>query len=1397
MKQCSIIAAILIPIILNPILVNAGPEETPPPPSLVRLFAPGHSVVDTNGDGLADALNAVIVIPDNPSPYHAAAAAELAARFGYQTTALSFPVVINESGLSDVDSEIVIRLGLLSELESEIKPYSDSISGLLKPGTGAVIAVGKERFTYAIVGFDGPGLHEAASQFSARWPNAWEIWGQQTSTRLNKLEEDAGKLMSESGLAEVVSHLTCLLYEIQPEQDKDPDLASEEKRRSLDNMLFDRGEVRAAVLRVEPSSPALAAKVREAFESLLTDQRRGRRVDMLNYSGIREVLIEIVNGDEIIGLSLPRFSHPARMLRRRPDPAASRKPKEIEGGDIDLSNLFSLKGLYTDAIKDQIPDKIETVIALGEDAGLAEVGEFAARLSLECAGMSIPLAIVNPRVDQLEEMKQPILVGEGIGTDYLKKQGKLHSPALESGQGYICLVPDAFNKSNAVVVLGDRAGLAASLRYLAEKYPGVADHEPGNLTLSDTTKRAELLLGQKNAAGRLWAALGAAAGELPELKRRSISKLSAEIVIDRALPGYEPAVKQWLSENLPGTEVEVAIPGRRAPKSILEEEKQFEYEVDRFKSLFEEKILPAVNSGSRIELDVRLSEPKDVLTELHTWLERHLLEKGVKQEDLKLSLICAYKQGFHWLRDEVLPRLRGRSAASILVKFRPEEPDFNQIYKFYPERTRWLSELYPIDEIFEKELGIALEAIEFEIDDSLEKTYSLVVRDDSGVEILTDSFSPATVTRPYLEQFPKWADVVAQTGWCKAVVGGESVVDQRIETDTEMVWDFYQKEILKKAYDHVMKETGKKPTLDKQPFFHTLQVEAWLSEPDERLGIDEELVSSIESLHEDIYFNSLDFFNGMIPRGTEKLPADARYTTRTGAPGSVIPLIHPGKPGSAPRAKFTFLGNHAQKNGITLSWTDTEGREDKRSVDIPAVEPKNVMLSGMVIGEHGPEVLIVSASLPTPENIGLLADGLAMINGGSDPVASQYLFDHPALKEVRFSLKSGDAHSTLALESRGKVEAQSVLEPTSPGVQIVPESRIIYPDEAVEIARRLGAYPGITAYRGGASYQQRPVFTLEILTPTESTHVSRAKMVTAKPTILIVGRQHANEVSSTSHILRLTELLATGKNYSEYRKRLNIIMLPVENPDGAALVEKLNEINPNHMNHAARYTALGVELGTQHDRPDTLLTEALVRPALWDRWLPDVFLNCHGYPTHEWVQQFAGYSPYQFRDYWIPRGWFVYVTHLDDPRHPDHRRAGQSVLKYIDRELTADPEMAKLNERIYRRYWRWAGRWQPHVINYELHGNTMIYSERRSSVPHKPSARTEITVINETPEQMDETPSTDWMGVVVSQGIRYLEAHLKMLAESENVIEEFEQESGGRVQRTLFRKRPPRTKKED
>jgi len=36
-----------------------------------------------------------------------------------------------------------------------------------------------------------------------------------------------------------------------------------------------------------------------------------------------------------------------------------------------------------------------------------------------------------------------------------------------------------------------------------------------------------------------------------------------------------------------------------------------------------------------------------------------------------------------------------------------------------------------------------------------------------------------------------------------------------------------------------------------------------MSEPDYRIGIDEEQISSLESLHEDLYFVTLDFFDAL------------------------------------------------------------------------------------------------------------------------------------------------------------------------------------------------------------------------------------------------------------------------------------------------------------------------------------------------------------------------------------------------------------------------------------------------------------------------------------------------------------------------------------------------------
>ena len=41
---------------------------------------------------------------------------------------------------------------------------------------------------------------------------------------------------------------------------------------------------------------------------------------------------------------------------------------------------------------------------------------------------------------------------------------------------------------------------------------------------------------------------------------------------------------------------------------------------------------------------------------------------------------------------------------------------------------------------------------------------------------------------------------------------------------------------------------------------------------------------------------------------------------------------------------------------------------------------------------------------------------------------------------------------------------------------------------------------------------------------------------------------------------------------------------------------------------------------------DPIYPESTIRPKLWRTWLPDIFLNPHGYPSHEWVQLFSEYA---------------------------------------------------------------------------------------------------------------------------------------------------------------------------
>src|SRR5215210_92940 len=70
------------------------------PQSLTALVAPMSLTRDTNGDGLADAVAARIIVPAAPTLADIEAATNLAGRLGYETTALSLPLVMRDNDVA-------------------------------------------------------------------------------------------------------------------------------------------------------------------------------------------------------------------------------------------------------------------------------------------------------------------------------------------------------------------------------------------------------------------------------------------------------------------------------------------------------------------------------------------------------------------------------------------------------------------------------------------------------------------------------------------------------------------------------------------------------------------------------------------------------------------------------------------------------------------------------------------------------------------------------------------------------------------------------------------------------------------------------------------------------------------------------------------------------------------------------------------------------------------------------------------------------------------------------------------------------------------------------------------------------------------------------------------------
>ena len=73
--------------------------------------------------------------------------------------------------------------------------------------------------------------------------------------------------------------------------------------------------------------------------------------------------------------------------------------------------------------------------------------------------------------------------------------------------------------------------------------------------------------------------------------------------------------------------------------------------------------------------------------------------------------------------------------------------------------TRWLLEIYPIDEIFAQELKIDLKKITFEKRPIGSPAYEVVATAPDGAQILRQTFEPRFVERAFFDRFPDYERV--------------------------------------------------------------------------------------------------------------------------------------------------------------------------------------------------------------------------------------------------------------------------------------------------------------------------------------------------------------------------------------------------------------------------------------------------------------------------------------------------------------------------------------------------------------------------------------------------------------------------------------------------------------
>ena len=1407
----------------------AGQSQTAAPrPALADFFKPGIVLQDRNGDGVVDFINARVALAPQPSDAELAAAADIAARLGFETSAMDLPLVRLSadaptdntragetgvaSGLSRTDVPTIF-VGVKSLAGTGVTVDALLAGAPLKAGDGVVAAfsVGGQP-ALAIFGGDDNGVTAAGVLLAGHLPFVWDQKGPTT----DRISDDVRDFLTTKGINASAAVATGAFV-----------------RHNTDGA--DR-----IVVDVQLASAGDVIKAQVAFNQMVAIGGRDAKRP-LSYTNVRSLRVRVRGaGTSVSTVDIPRAAA-AAVADAPPAQPPARRPGGGAKENFDLSTFYANDGALADSDNNLIPDRVDVLLS-PDGEGVDGVVDLAARLGLESTGVALPIAKLPKNIATPES--EPILVVIGVShplLDQLVETRKWERPALAPGEGLLQIVKKAFGEKPALIVTGgDAAGVGRALMQLSERLPHIWARGKDRTTLDDVEDDVRKFAAGRSPAGQAALALYKVDKLIEKLRGKDLASARVRVFVEKADEGLAALVKTRASAAIAASlDVDVQNLDVQKARPLVTEDISIPSEVDEFWAKLRKSVLPGLRPRKRqpVTLEARLSEPPDVRRRIEQEARAELVRAGADEKATTITILSAYKQGYHWLYDVVRPALDGQPVDRITIKFAEIGPPAGWKQQGMYAPTRWLLELYPIDEILASELHLDRGKIRFEMAPIGSPAYEVVVNAVDGSELFKQTFEPSVVERAFFDRFPDYERVRVTTGWIKAEIAGNTVVNERIATDPERFWDLFQAKTLPALYDHVMALGKGKPRPEDAPFFGELNVDLTLSEPEYRLPIDQEQVSSMEAIHEEIYFNTIHFFDVM-----------GRFTRGAGLayPGRIIPVMHATSDGRPGRARISITGFDAPRPSVAVEYTERNGRRGEVRLDVPkiAVERPQTLAATVRAGRDGIERLDlrikvdserdqrdalvlrtaeerVDRTMISAEQVQAVAENLAQLhNAGLYRDALSY-HDLGAVRlTIGWEHESKAGTETVAtLDSNGApapwpdITRYSIAEgPSSQGRSdghFVQWDTPIPPPEAYAILAKMSAFKEATVYKVGESYLGKDVWAMDLMPPVAASHWSQAKQTALKPTIVYSARQHANEVSSTSHVLRMAELMLTDPVYREKLNKVNVVIHPITNADGAQLAYDLQKINPTYMLHAGYLGALGVDVTSAQWESDPIYPESGIRPKIWRTWLPDIFLNPHGYPSHEWVQLFSEYAAWvrtravETRDYWTMRGWWMPgFAWLDDPRYPRHKDEQMKLLDMITQYAKTSADTVALNERAYDRYKRYSFDFDQKNFKLDFTNGVLIYKSIKGARANPQATdfmtrNPNVTIWDGSTEAPDETARGDWMKLVANAGLQWDKAILEYLVQGRHEVERKVDPFWGGVSLSMNRPRPPKPPKAD